>query len=144
MVRGWFNEPQRHALAARGYKTVPPEYRKKGYEIYKNGTYEGFTEDLEEASMHVEEHGGKVVSSTNRRKIIYKVNMFELYAQHGRKEATIDILDAIHNGTQRDVVKTAHEYKHLGAMDTASREEIARHWNRVHPNDPFDYDLWYG
>jgi len=144
-MKGWHNESQRHSLAARGIKTgnVPVKYRKKGYEVYVKGVYHGFTKDLEEAAIEAERLGGKVVSSTNRRKIIYHEDMFQLYEGHGRKEANIDILYAIHNKDQRDVIRVAEKHTDLGSTDTASREEIARYWNVVHPKDTFDYNLWY-
>ena len=71
-MKGWHGEPARHALAARGQKTVPPKYRKKGYEVYRDGVYQGFTESREEAEEHVDEFGGNVVHSMNRKEILYR------------------------------------------------------------------------
>ena len=73
-MKGWHRESQRHALAARGIRTgnVPTKYRKKGYEVYVNGVYQGFTEDQEQAEEFADRSGGIVVDSKNRRKIIYR------------------------------------------------------------------------
>lgn len=73
-MRGWHREPQRHALAARGIRTgnVPTKYRKPGYEVYVNGVYQGFTQDLEDARDFADQHGGNVVDAKNRRKVLYR------------------------------------------------------------------------
>lgn len=71
-MKGWHGEPQRHSLAARGCRTVPTKYRKKGYEVYRDGVYQGFTESREEAEEHVDEFGGNVVHSMNRKEILYR------------------------------------------------------------------------
>lgn len=69
---GWRGEPYRHSLAARGQKTIPTKYRRKGYEVYRDGVYQGFTESREEAEEHVDEFGGNVVHSMNRKMILYR------------------------------------------------------------------------
>ena len=154
-MKGWHNEPARHSLAARGVRSgyVPPKYRKEGYEVYLNGVYQGFTKDLEEAKVYADQIGGRVVGSKNRRKILYRArgkgvsrNIFGLYSINTLKgeEAHRQILQSIQTGTQEDVVFTADEFRDQGAFDTESRERIADYWNKNHPDDPFDYNLWYG
>jgi hypothetical protein len=69
--------------------------------------------------------------------------VFSLYARPGRGVANMDITTEIRYGTQAGVVRMAKQYKHLGATDTTSREKISEYWNKIHPDDPFDYDLWY-
>lgn len=152
-MKGWHNEPQRHSLAARGIKTgyVPPKYRKEGYEVYLNGVYQGFTKDIEEAKEYADQIGGRVVGSKNRRKILYKGkgisrNIFGLYSINTLKgeEAHRQILQSIQTGTQEDVVFTADEFRDQGAFDTESRERISNYWDEIHPDNPFNYNLWYG
>ena len=155
---GWRNEPARHSLAARGMKThgrfdhdVPTKYRKKGYEIYRDGVYQGFTESREEAEEHVDEFGGNVVHSLDRKSILYRGrgvsrNIFGLYSINSLRgeQAHNKILQAIQNGTQEDVVNVAREYIDVGAHDTESRERITEYWDGIHPKNPFNYNLWYG
>ena len=149
-MKGWHGESQRHARAARGHRTVPTKYRKKGYEVYRDGVYQGFTESREEAEEHVDEFGGNVVHSMDRKSILYRGrgvsrNIFGLYSVDSLRgeEAHDEILQAIQTGTQKDVIDTAREFSDLGAFDTESRERITDYWNRKHPSDPFDYKLWY-
>ncbi len=73
-MKGWHGEPQRHSLAARGVRSgyVPVKYRKKGYEVYVDGVYQGFTENREEAEEVADEVGGDVVHSMDRRKVLYR------------------------------------------------------------------------
>lgn len=97
---GWRNEPARHSLAARGMKThgrfdhdVPTKYRKKGYEIYKDGVYQGFTESREEAEEHVDVFGGNVVHSMDRKRILYRgrgIPMMSNY-EHETGQAAVEI-----------------------------------------------------
>lgn len=151
--QGWRNESARHSLAARGISTdyVPPKYRKKGYEVYLNGVYQGFTKDREEAEEVADQIGGCVVDSKNRRKILYRSsnknrhqkNPFELYSGDDRKIAERNILQAIQKGDQKSVVDTAKRFVDQGAMDTTSREAITSYWDKMYPNDPFNYNIWY-
>ena len=87
-MKGWHNEPMRHSLAARGHKTVPPRYRKPGYEVYKNGVYQGFTSDLDEAKDFADEHGGQVVDAKNRRKILYRARAMVIPVNRNYEYAT--------------------------------------------------------
>lgn len=59
--------------------------REIGYEIYKDGTYEGFTENFEEAKEHADEVGGVIKLSTDRRKVIYKSGNLSSKFNSGQK-----------------------------------------------------------
>jgi len=96
-MKGWHNESMRHSLAARGHKTVPVKYRKKGYEVFINGVYQGFAESREETEDYVDQYGGQVVNSMDRRKILYSRGISNYEYETGRAAIEIaqDYVDVI-------------------------------------------------
>jgi len=107
-MKGWHNEPQRHSLAARGIRSSGrfddvPTKRRKGYEIYRDGVYQGFTESRDEADDWVDEFGGQVVHSRNRKIVLHRgrgipmISNYEYETGQSAIEISQNYVDSIEN-----------------------------------------------
>jgi len=83
-------------------------------------------------------------TKSKRQKRSNNPNIFGLYTdKKGWMAVEKTLLEAIKKGDQKSVVRLARLYSKYGATDTVSRELISKHWDKLHPTKPFNYNLWY-